>query len=150
MKRLLPVLVIFGLLMSSGVSTVFAQDDPVPNNGQSGNTIYLPVITQASSNREKPIAPTGEQPAFEGAATVSVEKGVGAAARGISQESLQPVSIIVTFDGTVSGDQVAGISGGLIIHRYDKILNGISMIVGEDKVPAVASMPGVTGVYRTN
>ncbi len=147
MKRLLPILVIFGLLMSSGVSTVFAQDDPVPNNGQAGSTIFLPVITQAGRDREQAVAPTGQQPTLEDTASIAVEKGVGAAARGLSQESLQPVSVIVTFDESVSAEQVAGISGGQIIHRYDKILNGISMIVGEDKVPAVASMPGVTGVY---
>jgi subtilisin family serine protease len=60
---------------------------------------------------------------------------------------LKPVSIIVTFDKSVSAGDLARVSGGRVIHRYKKIFNGASLIVSEDKLGAVDSLKGVTRIY---
>jgi hypothetical protein len=36
---------------------------------------------------------------------------------------LQPVSVIVTFNRSVDPDKLASITGGQVIHRYNKVFN---------------------------
>ncbi|MEZ4519416.1 MAG: hypothetical protein R3C44_22180 [Chloroflexota bacterium] len=39
------------------------------------------------------------------------------------------MSIIVTFDGDVSNADLEAASGGEVIHRYSKVLNGASLVL---------------------
>jgi uncharacterized repeat protein (TIGR01451 family) len=85
--------------------------------------------------------------------TSGAEKDSGApiegmpAFRAIDPESLEVVSIIVTFDDSLDADTLEATSDGKVIHRYDKIFKGASMVVAGNKVDTVASLEGVTGVY---
>ena len=69
------------------------------------------------------------------------------AMRGLVAEELEVVSIIVTFDESVDASDLEAVSGGQVIHRYNTIFNGASIILEGSKVDAIASMTGVTGVY---
>lgn len=83
------------------------------------------------------------------------QSGNVAAARGIDVEELDTVSIIVTFDESISAsptgralDQtLETISEGQVIHRYHKIFSGASLVLNGNKIDQVAGLAGVTGVY---
>lgn len=83
--------------------------------------------------------------------TFTADKGAGqgliGAPEGIDPRGVESLSIIVTFDESVSAPQVAAPVQGHLVHTYSRVFNGASMIVAGDKVEAVARMPGVTGVY---
>ena len=71
-----------------------------------------------------------------------------AAAR-TSPEDLRPVSIIVTFEDSVTVDvaKLEADSGGQVVHNFTRLFNGVSMIVPNENIDAVASTNAVTGVY---
>lgn len=60
---------------------------------------------------------------------------------------LELASIIVTFGDSVDPATLEAVSGGQVIHRYKRVFSGASLVLAEDKIGAVASIPGVTGVY---
>lgn len=60
---------------------------------------------------------------------------------------LQPVSVVVTFNRSVDPNRLATVTGGQVVHRYKKVFNGASLLVGSDKLGTLAAQPGVTGVY---
>ncbi|MCP4601851.1 MAG: S8 family serine peptidase [Proteobacteria bacterium] len=59
------------------------------------------------------------------------------------------VSIIVTFDEsyTVDPNAMEVVSGGQVVHKYSKILNGVSMVLAGDKVNTIEGLKGVKKVY---
>lgn len=65
----------------------------------------------------------------------------------IDAEELETVSIIVTFDNSVSAQSLEATAAGKVIHRYERIFNGASLILSGNKVDEVAQLDGVTGVY---
>ncbi len=65
----------------------------------------------------------------------------------VKPEDLEVVSIIVIYDESFDEDTLVAASGGQIVHRYDKVFRGVSMVVAGSKVASVASLDGVTGVY---
>jgi uncharacterized repeat protein (TIGR01451 family) len=67
--------------------------------------------------------------------------------RAPSVAGFELVSVIVIFDDSFDASALEAVSGGKITHRYQKIFNGASLVVGADKVADVASLPGVTAVY---
>lgn len=69
------------------------------------------------------------------------------AMRGLVAEELEVVSIIVTFDESVDVSDLEAISGAQVVYRYKEVFNGASLILAGDKVDAIASLSGVTGVY---
>jgi subtilisin family serine protease len=62
-------------------------------------------------------------------------------------EDLEPVSIIVTFERSFDPRMLEATSGGKLVHRYNKIFNGASIVLAEETIEAVAALDGVTGVY---
>ena len=73
--------------------------------------------------------------------------GPSAQRAGIDPNDLKTVSVIVTLDESVSADAVAALTGGEVIHRYDKVFNGASLVLDGSNVDALAAIDGVTGVY---
>lgn len=65
----------------------------------------------------------------------------------VDPNDLEVVSVIVTLDESVSPDTIAAITGGEVIHRYDKVFNGASLVLAGDAVADLAAIDGVTGVY---
>lgn len=61
-------------------------------------------------------------------------------------DGLETVSIIVTYDGSVSGEQIAANVNGEIVHTY-KLIQGSSLLLAGRDVETVANMNGVTAVY---
>lgn len=59
---------------------------------------------------------------------------------------LQPVSIIITYDGSLQMDQLLLTSQGQVTHQYSTF-NGAALVVTGNKIDAVANMPGITAVY---
>ena len=88
------------------------------------------------------IGPEKEKPAIAAPAMQEVTAG-----RGQEAGELELVSIIVTFDESFDANALESASGGKIIHRYKEIFNGASLVLGSNKIDAVASLSGVTGVY---
>lgn len=76
-----------------------------------------------------------------------VEKAGARISEGAAVGDLELASIIVTFDESVDPTALEAASGGRLIHRYKKIFNGASLVLAEDRIDAVAAVPGVTGVY---
>jgi subtilisin family serine protease len=71
---------------------------------------------------------------------------------GPTLQSLQPsdfkvVSVIVTFDESVDPTVLESATGGQLIHRYEKIFNGASLVVPTDSVDLLAGIKGVNKVY---
>ena len=73
--------------------------------------------------------------------------GISARRAIIDPSDLEVVSVIVTLDESVSPDALAAITGGEVIHRYDKVFNGASLVLAGSKVDTLAAIDGVTGVY---
>lgn len=69
------------------------------------------------------------------------------ASQGLVAEELDTVSVIVTFDETVDVRQLEAVSGGRIIHRYETVFDGVSMVLSGDKVDDVDRLRGITGIY---
>lgn len=121
---LLSVLATFILILASS-SRSRAQTIPIDADGLTPDSTF-------SADFSKPIdgQQTGARAAF------SFEDVV----------DLEAVSIIVTFDDSVSASQIAASSQGQITHNY-KLFNGASLIVEGNKVDGLANMAGVTAVY---
>ncbi|MGA1863835.1 MAG: S8 family serine peptidase [bacterium] len=79
----------------------------------------------------------------------SVTKDNISAIQAVAGEETQfkKVSIIVTFDESLDESALESVSNGKIVHRYDKVFKGASLILPEDNVDAVSSLKGITGVY---
>ncbi len=65
----------------------------------------------------------------------------------IDPSQLKLVSVIVTFDDSLDASVLAALSGGQVIHRYEKVFNGASLLVSGDRVADLAALPGVKAVY---
>ena len=102
----------------------------------------VPVASQGPDN---PFKPTPLSP--DSTVTVSPEKDGAPAVQKLAANELELVSIIVTFDESFNAKALEAASGGQIIHRYDKVFTGVSMVLAGDKVADVASLAGITGVY---
>lgn len=49
---------------------------------------------------------------------------------------------------TFAGAAKAAIPSAKIIHKFNIVIGGVSMLVPEDQVAALSSLPGVLAVYR--
>jgi hypothetical protein len=79
---------------------------------------------------------------------------LGASAGAAAEKQVRPaaegselVSIIVAFDASIDADDLEAASRGKVIYRYSEILNGASLLLTRDAVPAVAGLAGVTAIY---
>lgn len=75
----------------------------------------------------------------------STDKAAIQAAAVNAAGELHPVSLIVTFDSTFDVNSLQ--SAGQVIHRYQKVFNGASLVTMSNQVEAIANMTGITGVY---
>jgi uncharacterized repeat protein (TIGR01451 family) len=66
---------------------------------------------------------------------------------GFTPSEFEPVSIIVTFDDSVDAQTLQSVSGGQVVHNYNKVFRGVSMVLPGGKVDEVAAVPGITGIY---
>jgi subtilisin family serine protease len=57
------------------------------------------------------------------------------------------VSLIVVLDEGTSTDVLQQVPGGEIIHRYEKVFHGVSMLVPPGSTEDVSQLPGVKAVY---
>ncbi len=97
----------------------------------------LTVVPDAVSGASVAAAPSEKSPAAPAAFSAAA----------IAAEDLPQVSVIVTFDRPVSDAALEAASGGQVVHRYQEVFNGVSLVLAGDKVEAVAGLEGVTGVY---
>lgn len=81
------------------------------------------------------------------ATNLNVDGKAPMAAQGLDVEELEAVSLIVTFDETVSDQELEKASSGQVVHRFNKIFNGASIVVSGDQVDTIVAMEGVTAVY---
>ncbi len=77
------------------------------------------------------------------------EKDVAAArsSEGLDVSELETVSIIVTFDETLTAQDLAAVSSGELVYEYKNAFRGASLIMSGSQVDDVAELSGVTGVY---
>jgi hypothetical protein len=136
MKKLLAILTIFALLLTSGPATLLAQDTQDPNDGDNAPKIFLPLISQGNGSVEAE------------AAGAQVRRGLSKHSRQLlatakAQGSLTVTLLIAAHPG--SNKQVAsGIAalGGSIAYR-DEDLSYIRAVVPINNVEAAARLPGV-------
>lgn len=126
MKRIfLNVFLVLAMTLSFSAAALAGQSDLTPVEGS-------PVIgTEASAPGTEKAAP---------------ERAVQAL-QSLNASDLESVSVFVTFDESVDEKTLEAVSGGEVIHDYDLVFNGVSMVVSGDKVDSVANLDGVTGVY---
>jgi subtilisin family serine protease len=117
----------------------------VASQGPDNPFAVTPLVPDSSFSvaGEKDGALASGEPVLRGLATEEAD----GPALGLAAEELEAVSIIVTFDESFDASALEAASEGKIIHRYSKVFNGASVVLAGGKVDAVASLPGVTGVY---
>jgi len=113
---------------------------PVASQAPDANFEATPLVpvSSAAGSAEKDNAPVVQ---------VLAANQARSAERGLVAEDLEPVSIIVTFERSFNARALEAATGGKVVHRYNKIFNGASMVLSSDKIEAVAALDGVTGVY---
>lgn len=125
--KLTSVTVLLALLVGLlGVAPVASQGP-----GQPFTVTPLSPTSSVTVSTEKESAPDTAEPSV---------KGLEAGGLGL-------VSIIVTYDDSFDASTLEATTGGTIIHRYEKIFKGASLVLAGDKVDDVALLKGVTGVY---
>ncbi|MBN1583447.1 MAG: S8 family serine peptidase [Anaerolineae bacterium] len=129
-KRFISVAMLLAILVSLIGATPVASQDP---DGTLQATPLTPAGVTVNTSKEK-VHIVEPQP-------------MRAATQGLEIEPVAPISIIVTFDESVDTSELEAVSGGVVVHRYEKIFNGASLILQSSKVDAVAELNGVTGVY---
>ncbi len=67
--------------------------------------------------------------------------------RTVNPGEIEQVSIIVTLDESFNIDTLEKVSGGTVIHTYDNVFNGVSMLVAGEAVEGLSQVSGVTGIY---
>lgn len=60
--------------------------------------------------------------------------------------ALEAVSVIVTFDDSITSEQIASNADGLIVHNYN-LFKGASIVLPGENIDSLAALPGVTAVY---
>ena len=77
------------------------------------------------------------------------EKDVAAArsSEGLDVSELETVSIIVTFDETLTAQDLEAVSAGELVYEYKNAFRGASLVMSGSRVDDVAELSGVTGVY---
>ncbi len=102
-------------------------------------------VPAASQGPDDPFTPTRLSPIS--AVTISPDKDDAPTVQELAVDEFELVSIIVTFDESFDANALEAASNGKIIHRYDKVFTGASMVLAGEKIADVASLEGVTGVY---
>ncbi|MFN8443198.1 MAG: S8 family serine peptidase [Caldilineaceae bacterium] len=149
LNRLLSLLMVLSLLISSASQIVFAQDD-----ADASNKTFLPLISGSGSDAEQTDEQVDEpkvlQPVdgsvFEGN-TEQTDKATINAVAAAGTGPLHPVSLIVTFDSSFDINTLQSVGGSKIVHQYSVLFNGASLVTMSDQVDAIAHLGGVTGVY---
>ena len=141
MRKLFSILTVLSLITLSLPSIAFAQDS------DTGSTVYLPMVTQGEEADAEDGALTAVPGSISPQKSITAEKATVAAASAGDPAVLRPISLIVTFDQSVSAEQLQAVTGGQIIHRYKAVFNGVSLVTMSDKVDALAGLSGVTGIY---
>lgn len=85
---------------------------------------------------------------FDSVYATDKEEMPAAAAARVDPATIRPVSYIVTFDDTVDAATVEALTGGTVVHRYSKVFNGVSIVMPEDNINNLVSLPGITGIYE--
>ncbi len=133
------------LMVMGAVLPVGAQDGGVPDGGDATNRTFLPLITQQEGKQQTLTAVDG---AIQSDSIESLSKEeVSAAGRGINPGDLVPVSVIVVLEDSANLDAVAGSVGGQVVHRYEKIFKGGSMVLPTGQVSVLQDNDGVKAVY---
>jgi hypothetical protein len=132
------------LMIMGAVLPVGAQDGGVPDGGDATNRTFLPLVTQQTGKQQALTAVDG---AIQSESNESLSKEQVSAARIINPEDLRPVSVIVVLEDSASLDAVAGSVGGQVVHRYEKIFKGGSMVLPTGQVSALQDNDGVKAVY---
>jgi len=148
-RSLRAIILVSALLLQNGLAAM-AQDS-TGTDAPGANQVFLPLVATENSaaqtdaaDEADPLTPvTGSISPLSQESVAKPE--VGAAGR--ITDPLRPVSLIVTFDGGVSADQLAAATGGQVVHRYTKVFNGASLVVAQGQADVLAGLNGVTGVY---
>lgn len=136
-KRFLTVLMLVMLLFQN-ITVALAQDDPADDAGATANeSLFLPLLGQQQQ---------GLQPLDRGVTQLSTEETSKEEVTAASADQFAPVSLIVTFEDSVSAETVS-IPNAQIVHRYKEVFNGVSLVTARVNLDAIADMSGVTGVY---
>ena len=155
LQRRLLAFVLVTVLVAGQTPLLLAQDNPDQNGAQGPNKVFLPVVSSdgntaqadqaaTAADQQEPLAPVDGAISPLSSQTIN-KNAVQAAGRGVGP--LHPVSLIVTFDQSITAEKVQAAAGGQIIHRYTHVFNGASLVTMSDKVTALAGLSGVTGVY---
>lgn len=135
------------LMIIGAVLPVSAQDGSTPADDDATKRVFLPLVTQpAGQQQQQDLTPSAEGIQLESTESLSKEE-VAAAGRIGNPQDLQPVSLIVVLDESANADAIAASAGGQVVHRYEKIFKGASMVVPSGSIPQVADANGVQAVY---
>lgn len=135
------------LMIIGAVLPVSAQDGSTPADDDATKRVFLPLVTQpAGQQQQQDLTPSAEEVQLESTESLSKEE-VAAAGRIGNPQDLQPVSLIVVLDESANADAIAASAGGQVVHRYEKIFKGASMVVPSGSIPQVADASGVQAVY---
>ena len=146
------VLVVFALLLST-VAPAVAQDR-LPDEG--GTQIFLPFLsgdgagstTSATQAQRDPSALSASSERVTQVNDIHLTKAGQVNASGVGTGAdLRPVSVIVVLEEGGNPDQIAAATGGTVVHRYQAVFNGLSMLVGEDQLEALPKLNNVKAVY---
>ena len=147
MNRLLSSLLVASLLLSSASQIVFGQDE-----ANTGNTVYLPLVSSTTQSEQTDQATETDPDLLQTVdgsisplSSESTDKAAIQAAAVNAAGTLRPVSLIVTFDSNFDVNSLQ--AAGQVIHRYQKVFNGASLVTMSNQVEAISTMAGVTGVY---
>ncbi len=159
-QKLLSIVVIMGLLLSSLAQGIAAQDGAEGTTAPQPEHLFIPYISNTEANNlqaeeevqpEAEIDDSGVLTATEGSVSLlsseSTDKAAIAAANAAGAGDIHPVSLIITFDSSVNVEKLDTVPNGKIVHRYTHVFNGISAITPSANLAAIAGMGGVTGVY---
>jgi uncharacterized repeat protein (TIGR01451 family) len=134
------------LMIIGAVLPVSAQDGSTPADDDATKRVFLPLVTQPADQQQQALTPSAEGIQLESTESLSKEE-VAAAGRIGNPQDLQPVSLIVVLDESANADAIAAGAGGQVVHRYEKIFKGASMVVPSGSIPQVADANGVQAVY---
>lgn len=116
-------------------------------------SIMLLLVGPVAGQEGTPLAPTGdaitEESTFQGDVDKTIAGLLSANGEGrrFDPSQLTAMSVIVTFDPTISAQDVANVSGGQIVHEFKYVFNGASLVIAQQNLDNIASLSGVTGIY---
>lgn len=154
MRRILSTALSILVLLLSTFTPAIGQE-PIPTD--TVGDLWLPMVSSANTSSQRadlePVDPDEAGLHVIPGRSFSVSKNAPDVESRfqprtpMDPSSLQPLSVIVTFDESLTAERLAAEAQGRVIHRYNKVFRGASLFLPESNLGLVADLEGVTGIY---